>query len=194
MGAPLAAGAFPDLISAIGKKPGSIPNPFDFGGLKPGTRPMPGDRGGPGYIGPPDTIGGPGVTDTPTGGRAPLTFGGMADPGNLPDALARIGQPPSPSDLIGFAEGIPGVPNAPSPTDLTNFLPGANQLPGVEGFSSLLGNMLGFGGGDNGYGGMSQQDWLSSVIPNAPPGTVNPYQNMLQNLFGGLEGRGAYSG
>lgn len=170
MGAPMALAAFPDLVSSIGKAGGGG-NPFDFSGAPGfGTR----GGGGPGLIGPPDSTGGPGLTDTPTGGRAPVTLGSSMTPGGLADALSRIGQPPM-----------------PSPGQLPGAVPGLDQLPGVGGFTSLMDSILGFGSS-----GPSYEESMASYGLGGPgdPNQINPYQNMLRNMFGGLGGSEAYRG
>lgn len=193
MGAPMALAAFPDLVSALGKTRGKG-SPFDFagapgfgtrGGGGPGLIGPP-DRiggGGPRFIGPPDSTGGPGRIDTPTGERAPMTLGRSITPGGLADAISRIGQPPMPS---------PGqLPGAVSGEQLLGAAPGLDQLPGMGGFTSIMDRILGFGSS-----GPSYEESMASFGLGGPgdPNQINPYQNMLRNLFGGLERRGAYSG
>ena len=101
--------------------------------------------------------------------------------------------PPGPGQLLDFAQGIPGVPNAPSPSQLTDFLPGANSLPGVQGFSSLLGNMLGFGSNNPSYEDLfGPGGSISSQMRQMAPGTVNPFENLSGLISQNIPGSNLY--
>lgn len=91
-----------------------------------------------------------------------------------PPGIDRLPQPPAPGQLPGAVSGERLLGIAP---------PGVSNLPGVGGFTSLMDNILGFGG-NNGYGGLSQQDWINTQVGAGNPNAVNPYASLLSGLFG----------
>jgi hypothetical protein len=164
---------------------------FDFtNSPTPGVRPGPGGNGRPGMIGPPVSSDGfNGLASALaglSGSVGPHDFSGMPMP--APGQL-----PPTPGELTQGLNSITNLPNLPSPQSFLDAAPGASNLPGAQGFTDILSNILGFGKSNPSWESQfgAESDFLQGFGGQE---TTNPYQNLIGRLFSGGGRGGGFSG